>query len=394
MSAADPQFTETSQLWPCVPQMRISMLGATGSGKSSYLAVMYDSIVREDYLYTFKADNGVRLRVNGEINALRDGKPLEPTDEASPKEHHYTLGSLRDGKFTTLVDVELTDFRGGAILFLGAANTDSARLYGQLPESHSIFVVLDSAHFVEPVTPAEYERIAGATDANHIANLIGGVLVDRQQANQTLPSVAVLLSKSDVLYESHQHEQRPRRDPDDVRQDVRGLLPAAFGLGSKSGFFQVSIGSFATEDGTNRLTAVRPDGVAAPVFFAVACFLTDHHLVLRDERDMIEAQRKKALARRDSLQSWPPFIQRWFLQRKIDDVKAALDRMEKQLRAYHERSADLTAELKLLWEWLRPELWSHLQRPGHQWSMAGPLRPTRGGRRCRKAPTTPDGSSR
>jgi hypothetical protein len=100
---------------------------------------------------------------------------------------------------------------------------------------------------------------------------------------------------------------------------------------------------------------MRPDGVAAPVFFAVACFLADHQLVLHDEREMIEAEREKALARRDWLHTWPPFIQRWFLQPKIDHVKAALDRMDRQLRAYHERSADLTAELRLLREWLKPE---------------------------------------
>jgi hypothetical protein len=355
VSATSQPVNATSNLWPRVPRMRISMLGAPGSGKSSYLAVMYDNIVLGKYHYTFKADTDVRLRVNGEISALRRGNPLEPTDEASPKEHHYTLGALRDGNFTVLVEIELTDFRGGAILYPGAANTDSARLFKQLPESESIFVVLDSAHFVAPVTPARYEEIAEATDANHIAALIGGALVDRRQADRSLPSVAVLLAKSDIL---NQPEHRLRRDPREVQQDVRELLPAAFGLGQKSGFFQVSIGAFTTEDGTSRLTAIEPDGVAAPVFFAVASFLADHQLVLRSERQLIEADRERAAAYRLRLENWPLFVQRWFLQRKLEDNQAELNRMDEQLRAYDKRSGDLAQEQQILWGWLQPALWT------------------------------------
>jgi hypothetical protein len=340
--------------------MTISMLGATGSGKSSYLAGMYNDIVRGTYRYTFKADHNVRLRINGEINALRSGKPLEPTDEASPKAHEYTLGALRDGKFTVLVEIDLTDFRGGAILYPGATHTDSAQLYERLPDSDSIFVVLDSTHFIEPVTRARYEEIARATDANDIATLIGGALVDRQRADRPLPSVAVLLAKSDVLYEQHASGYRPRRDPDEVRHNVWELLPAAFDLGWKSGFFQVSIGEFTRQDGKNRLTAIEPNGVAGPIFFAVACFLADHQQVLHGERQMIEAEHKKAVERRISLGRWPAFI-RWFLQEKIAKVHAELARMDAQLQAYNERLDALAEELSVLWQWLRPKLWSCLR---------------------------------
>jgi hypothetical protein len=348
MSMASTQFGSTKELWPHVPHMRISMLGATGSGKSSYLSVMYHDIVRGQYSYTFKADNEVRLRVNAEIDALRRGKPLEPTDETSPKGHNYTIGALRDGVFTALVEIELTDFRGGAILYPGAADTDSAQLYAELTKSDSIFVVFDGTHFTEPVTPGRYEAIAGATNVNHIATLIGGVLVDRQ--DRQLPSVAVLLTKSDRV------SGQPRK-PGEVRQNVQALLPVAFDLGHKSGFFPVSIGEFVTEDGTSRLAAIDPNGVAGPVFFAVACFLADHQEVLRGERLKIETSRRLALAQRDRLRRWPLFIQRYFLQWKIDELNAALDRMDSQLRAYGKRLKALAAEEQILREWLRRELW-------------------------------------
>ena len=80
--------------------------------------------------------------VTAQFDGTRELWPLEPTDETSPKRHHYALGALRDGVFTGLVEIELTDFRGGAILYPGAADTDSAQLYAQLPESDSIFVVV------------------------------------------------------------------------------------------------------------------------------------------------------------------------------------------------------------------------------------------------------------
>lgn len=345
MSAAGPQPDDTKDLWPDVARMRISMLGATGSGKSSYLTMMYDNIVKGNYSYTFKADNEVRLRVNADIDALRRGKPLEPTDENSRRKHRYTIGALRDGVFTALVEIELTDFRGGAILFPGAKDSDSAQLYAELPGSDSIFVVFDGTHFTEPMTADSYQAIAGATTANHIANLIGGVLVDRK--DRQLPSVAVLLTKSDQISE-------PAGKPGEVQQSVRALLPVAFELGHKSGFFPVSIGEFVTEDGTSRLAAIDPDGVAAPVFFAVACFLADHQVVLRGEQQRIEASRAKVLAQRERLQRWPLFIQRYFLQWKIDELTAALDRKDSQLRAYGSRRKALTGEEQILREWLRP----------------------------------------
>jgi hypothetical protein len=348
MSPASTRFDDTRDLWPHVPHMRISMLGAAGSGKSSYLSMMYHNIVRGNYSYTFKADTEVRLRVNAEIDALRRGKQLEPTDETSPKKHQYTIGALREGVFTALAGIELTDFRGGAILYPGAAETDSAQLYAQLPESDSVFVVFDGTHFTEPLTPARYEALAGATNVNHIATLIGGLLVDRQ--DRQLPSVAVLLTKSDTI-------TGPGRKPGEIKENVRALLPVAFDLGGKSGFFPVSIGEFVTEDGTSRLAAIGPDGVAAPVFFAVACFLADHQVVLRGELQRIETSRRDAQAQRDRLHRWPPFIQRYFLQWKIDQLTAVLDRMDSQLRAYGARVKALAAEEQILREWLRPALW-------------------------------------
>jgi hypothetical protein len=168
-----------------------------------------------------------------------------------------------------------------------------------------------------------------------------------------LPSVAVLLAKSDMLYK----QGVPCRDPDKIRQDVWELLPAAFDLGWKSGYFPVSIGEFTKQDGENRLIALHPNGVAVPIFFAVACFLKDHQQVLHMELQMIAADRKKVVERHTFLNKWPKFI-RWFLQGRIAAVQAELDVMNTQIRAYDERLHVLTEELCDLWQWLRPALWS------------------------------------
>ena len=172
-----------------------------------------------------------------------------------------------------------------------------------------------------------------------------------------MPSVAVLLAKSDLIYGPRQPGGPSRREAGDVRQDVSELLPVAFELGRKSGFFEVSIGEFYLEDGKNRLASIQPNGVAGPIFFSVACFLTDHQQVLEQERQVVEAALRKAEDRLASLQSWPEFIRRLFLQNKIAKVQAERDGLRRQSDAYRERAHEVAEELGRLWQWLQPTLW-------------------------------------
>jgi hypothetical protein len=318
---------------PEIPRMTISMLGAKNSGKSTYIRVLYNHIVSARYGYTLHADTDVRLRDNADVNTLVDGTKLQATG-TEPEKHGFTIGALRNGIYTELVGIDLIDFRGEALLDLDVPGTDSAQLYQRIPKSDSIFVVFDATHFIEPIAGERAMEIAFATLANDISDRIADALAGHRRAERPAPSVVVLLSKVDVLDEQ---VGRPGRQSALVRDEICNLiLPIALGMGSKTGFFPVSIGRYASQDEGDRLIALEPRGVAVPLFYALFWFLVDHQESLTREHGRLAVQYEEADRRRISLWRRPAFI-RWIYQNAITRNHVQLDRLRAGLAAYEDR---------------------------------------------------------
>jgi len=146
--------------------MIVTMLGRPGSGKSTFIAGMYAQLVqgfRGCYLHT--PDHDAAVEMVGQLNRLRAGDLPEPNStKAIP--HDYVLRSA-EGTFP----LDLTDYRGGAPFDLtrGDGDSDTALLRRRLAESHSIFVALDSSHFMEPVTPSRLHDVREETGTDLIS---------------------------------------------------------------------------------------------------------------------------------------------------------------------------------------------------------------------------------
>lgn len=317
-----------------LPRMTISMLGASKSGKSSYILGMFAALVRGQprHQYSLSTENhGVGIAMLQELDDLQKGNPPRATDE--PKMHKFTLlgGLPGDGRpggaQMGIAALDLTDFRGGAMREVPVEDNDTARYYRQLLLSDSIFVVLDSSHFREPVTPCRAHAVAQATWANRIGDLVGWAIKERRQAGLTPPSIVVLLAKWDFLDD---RKGTRARGLGEVYDDVHALLPKLFGTGIEQYVFGVSIGQFSDEDGKPRQASIDLSGVEKPLFFASGCFLAQEAERLNNQRERIITDRSVIAAKLAALTKWPPLIQ-WFLRTSIDRRQAELAAKETEI---------------------------------------------------------------
>jgi hypothetical protein len=299
--------------------MVITMLGQTGSGKSTFIAGMYAQLVqgfRGCFLHTPDQDAGVEMVK--QVARLRAGDLPEPTaTKAIP--HDYVLRSA-EGRFP----LDLTDYRGGAPFDLtrGNSDTDTAMLRRRLDESHSIFVTLESTHFVQPVTPARLHAVREATGTDLFSDLISKAVHDKQQLGHLPPSIAVLLTKADQI------DGRPgsvARNWTEVEAEIRVVLGGAFQPGVETRIIPVSVFGYAGRDGHPPVLTLDLNALADPVIFAAGTFLKVRQAAV--QRHYRQAVENTEAARRalGELTAAGPIIQ-WFRRKKIAAAEAEATR--------------------------------------------------------------------
>ena len=312
----------------------VTMLGQTGSGKSTFIAGMYAQLVqgfRGCFLHTPDHDAGVEMVK--QLARLRAGDLPEPTTtKAIP--HDYVLRSA-EGQFP----LDLTDYRGGAPFDLTRGNSDSdtAMLRKRLAESHSIFVVLDSTHFAEPVTPARLHEVREATGTDLFSDLISKAVHDKQQQSQLPPSVAVLLTKADQI------DGRPgsvARDWGEVEAELREVLGGAFQPGVDARIIPVTVFGYTGLDGQPPVLALDLHALADPVIFAAGTFLRVRLAAVY--RHYRQAQESTEAARRTlgELTDAGPII-RWFRRTKIAAAEAEVSRSSARADQLEDRCREL-----------------------------------------------------
>jgi hypothetical protein len=289
----------------------VTMLGISGSGKTTYIVGMYAQLVqgfRGCYMHTPDHDAGKEMI--DQLAKLRDGDLPEHTlDKAIP--HDYVLRS-DEGQFA----LDLADYRGGAPfdLIRGNDHGDTAQLLRRLSGSHSIFVTLDSTHFLEPITPDRLHAVRQSAGADRFSDLISKAVADKQQRGLSPPSIAVLVTKADLFY------RRPgtmARDWDDVMGEVREVLGGAFQPGVDTRIIPVSVGEFgAPEEGHSPGLTIQLHALADPVIFAAGTFLKAQQATVQQHyRQAVESTdaARRALG---ELTTGGPII-RWFRRNKI-----------------------------------------------------------------------------
>jgi hypothetical protein len=317
--------------------MTITMLGVSQSGKSTYILGAYDELVHgvhDCFLHSADPDAGAKM--DRELNTLRAGKAPPQTPD-TPVHHDFVLTMSGSAEQTS---INLTDFRGGAAFDVtrGKQDGDVAQLHRRLVESDSIFVVLDSANFREPVTPWRLQAVREATGTDRFSDLIGKALADRHQASRLPPSIAILMTKADLVDGGLGSTYR---DWAEIHDEVRGLLGVAFQPHLTTAIFPVSVGDFGAEpNGEFPAAAIALRDTANPWIFAVGWFLQTCQFEIQRLRDQAQTAGEDAASSFHKLTSRPPIVQ-WFQKSRIAATRAALEEANAQVAALDTRLNDL-----------------------------------------------------
>src|SRR5216683_6066403 len=130
-----------------IPKITLTMLGASGSGKTLFLHGMYATLsagIAGFFMYTRDPDDDLdmmdvwrMLCKKGEL------PPATPVDEPNRYDFVFKRG------FESLLGFDCVDFRGGVTDGKAGSAADVDEIRKRLLETDSIYLVLDGGHVAE-----------------------------------------------------------------------------------------------------------------------------------------------------------------------------------------------------------------------------------------------------
>ncbi len=254
--------------------IKTTILGTTGSGKTSYLLGMYAVMQTGVQGFTLSArdmDMGLDLIERWEqLIALR-GEDRWPAPNAANMEH-YTFDFSYG--FRTIQGLEWVDYRGLA-LSDRSSQQDVNDLAVYLTKSKCLFLCISGEYLVDKITPNTVREIK----SDRMNQFIQQYISNAQKPNKDNPfPIAVIITKYDLCH---------HRDKQAVIEDVKKLFQALFT--PDSGWLvmicPVSLGKELCEDPDNG--TIVPVNNHLPIVFAVYSQLREFGIKLKQERDGI-----------------------------------------------------------------------------------------------------------
>jgi len=247
----------------------VTILGATGSGKSTYMLGMYAKLSRGLHQYfVLTRDPDVDLDLADAWDLLCDTGELPPPT-AMDQDQTYPF-QLKHG-VQPLIDIDWMDYRGGAIRDRTDAQ-DTQRLRARLEVSDSIYVVLDGGGVADWLDTGNAERASRGMEVRRISTMIQSAVAARQQRGLTAPSIVVLITKIDLIRQRH-----GKLGPvlAEVVKRLEDLLPVAFATGITALVCPVQLGDFGP--GLHEHVdpeSIKPIGLHRPLIFSFMHYLT------------------------------------------------------------------------------------------------------------------------
>ncbi|MEM7759366.1 MAG: hypothetical protein AAF298_14755 [Cyanobacteria bacterium P01_A01_bin.40] len=255
-----------------LPEIKITMLGTTGAGKTSYLLSMYAVMQTGIQGFTLAAkdmDLDLELTQRWEKLISLKGEDRWPTPNAATMEYYdfdFSYG------FRPLMSFQWLDYRGQA-LSDRSTEEDVSDLVQYIQQSECLFLSISGEHLMNEITPTTVRELKSDRMNQFIQQYISA---KRQPDAQNPFPVAIVITKYDLCH---------HRDRNDIIADVQKLFQALFT--PNSGWLvmicPVSLGKELSD--APEKASINPINVHVPVVFAVYSQLRAYDLKLKQQRD-------------------------------------------------------------------------------------------------------------
>lgn len=233
--------------------MKITMLGASGAGKTCFMVGMY-AVMREGVRgFTFTADPDLDLELSRRWEQLLE---VEGADRwPAPNDNKPILYPFNfEYGFGKLAGFEWLDYRGGALDDRGTA-ADVQALKSHLKESSSVFLCVSGEHLIASAANRQ-SLVRGKARVSRMNQYLSELARERVDR----PSVSIVITKYDRCAE---------RDRKQVIAEIREMFNPLFA--PESGWLvmicPVSLGMDLAEDLDGG--SIDPTNIHLPVTFSV-----------------------------------------------------------------------------------------------------------------------------
>jgi hypothetical protein len=254
------------------PDLTLTVLGTTSSGKTTFLLGMYDILstgVHGYFTFTEDPDQGVDLRDAWDL-LIDEGELPPPTVADSNKYYRFVFNH----GFMPLVTIDWMDYRGGALDDRKDSGPDVLELRRRLEGSDSIYLVLDGGSVAIWLDdPSKRTVVQKKLKVQAMSSQVLQAVMNRKERGLPLPSFAVLITKADLL-------RGPERSVGQaLAQVVEGLpqlLPVAWVDGVTTLVCPVKVGDFGTNStGVVDVSTIDPVGLHRPMIFSLMHYLSE-----------------------------------------------------------------------------------------------------------------------
>jgi len=256
------------------PALKLTMLGATNSGKTTFMLGMYNTLAEGMHGYfMFTEDPDQDLDLRDEWNALLESGTL-PAATTVQASRYY--GFVFNHGFTPLVSVDWMDYRGGAIADRKDA-ADVPVLQQRLADSDSIYLVLDGQKLAPWLDrSASLTAVKAALGVGRVSTLVQRAVTERSGRGLPVPSFVVVVTKADLL----RGPGRTLRAALDrlVHEALEDLAPIAFNPDITALVCPVKVGNFGVRQDPAtpvNISDIDPVGLHRPTIFSLMHYLSE-----------------------------------------------------------------------------------------------------------------------
>lgn len=270
--------------------IKISILGTTGAGKTSYLLGMYAAMQSGIQGFTLAAkniDQDLELTERWEQLISTQGADRWPTPNAGVIEHcHFDFNY----GFRTIMGFEWIDYRGLA-LNDRSGEQDVQELSQYLISSECVFLTISGEYLQYSVVPTTVRDVK----SDRMNQFLQQYISKNYQPTSEKPfPVVIIITKYDLC---------KHREKEEVIEDVKKLFQALFT--PDSGWLvmicPVSLGKELETDVENGV--IVPVNVHLPVVFAVYAQLRTRGIFLKTQRDRLKKNLQQ-IGKQNKLQQW------------------------------------------------------------------------------------------